>query len=56
MSLMQISQQLNIAKRRLYDVVNILEAAQVLRKIKTDSLMWYGVDALPTALQQLKVR
>lgn len=43
-------------KRRLYDVVNVLEVVGACKKVTSDSIRWIGISQVPETLRQLQVK
>lgn len=43
---------LNVEKRRIYDVVNILEAFQVIYRLEKNIYLWCGIDSITKAVKK----
>lgn len=53
-SLDQAAAQLHTERRRLYDIINVLESLQMASKIGKNSYQWYGNRQLLSTLSELK--
>ncbi|XP_049808456.1 uncharacterized protein LOC126251834 [Schistocerca nitens] len=53
-SLDQAAAQLHTERRRLYDIINVLESLQMASKIGKNSYQWFGNQQLLTTLAELK--
>ncbi|OHT16430.1 hypothetical protein TRFO_02686 [Tritrichomonas foetus] len=50
-----LSTKFNIKRRRLYDVINVLEAIGCCEKSGLDSVRWYGLNNITVTLDKLKI-
>lgn len=51
----QVAEQLGIVKRRIYDIINILESLRMASKVAKNRYQWHGCNNLQSTLSQLKV-
>lgn len=49
-----LSNRFNIKRRRLYDVINVLESIGVCRKNGLDTVKWLGLSNMKTTMQELR--
>ena len=49
----KVCQQYNIQRRRLYDVINVLEKVGVCQKTTVDTFVWLGIDNVPFHVSKL---
>jgi hypothetical protein len=54
--LSELTESLNVPRRRIYDVVNILEALGIMSRKEKDCYIWHGTAQLPIVLERLKAR
>ncbi|KAK3927206.1 Transcription factor E2F8 [Frankliniella fusca] len=50
----QVAEQLGIVKRRIYDIINILESLHMASKVAKNRYHWHGCKNLQATLSQLK--
>ena len=53
-SLNTTAQKLETEKRRIYDIINVLESLEMVSKIWKDQYTWHGHSQLPMTLAKLK--
>lgn len=51
----EVAEVLNVERRRIYDIVNVLESIGIVVKKKRNHYKWQGVDRIPFTLIALKV-
>eukprot|EP00986_Skeletonema_menzelii_P003662 scaffold1160_cov120-Skeletonema_menzelii.AAC.5 len=44
----QIAERLGAKRRRIYDIINILESVNIVSRVKKNTYQWNGMDKLPT--------
>lgn len=51
----EVSKELGVERRRIYDIVNVLESFQLLIKIGKNKYRWFGKGLLPKTLHKLQI-
>jgi transcription factor E2F7/8 len=51
----EAARELNVEKRRVYDVVNVLESIEAVHKRGMSLYIWNGLDNLSTSFVNLRV-
>ncbi len=50
----QIAEQLGAKRRRIYDIINILESVNIVSRVKKNTYQWHGTDGLPAMFAVLQ--
>ena len=53
-SLDEVCSTLGVERRRIYDIVNVLEAVEVVVKKGKNQYAWFGVSRLPSAIEKME--
>lgn len=54
-SLDQMAKSLDVERRRIYDIVNVLESVEILSRYRKNQYIWHGFTQIPTTMSKLKV-
>ncbi|KAF7639242.1 hypothetical protein Mgra_00001203 [Meloidogyne graminicola] len=49
-----VARSMNVEKRRIYDIVNVMEALEVMQKTNKSFYKWHGLDKLPELMFALQ--
>mgnify|MGYP001410124691 CR=1 FL=1 len=49
-----VASTLGVGRRRIYDIVNVLESLDIVQKEKASSYIWLGISKLPTCVARLR--
>ena len=49
-----VAEQLSVGRRRIYDIVNVLESLSVVSKHKASVYSWLGMDNLPATIEAIE--
>ena len=52
--IMQVADHLGVKRRRIYDVINILESIDIVCRVKENTYRWHGKDNLPRFFAELQ--
>ena len=50
----QIAERLAAKRRRIYDIINILESVCIVSRVKKNTYQWHGMDGLPAMFASLQ--
>ena len=54
-SLDQMAKELGVERRRIYDIVNVLESVEILSRFCKNQYIWHGFNQITCTLSKLKV-
>ena len=51
-----MAKMLDVERRRIYDIVNVLESVEILSRYCKNQYIWHGFSQIPYTLSKLKVK
>eukprot|EP00118_Oscarella_pearsei_P005382 m.24701 g.24701 ORF g.24701 m.24701 type:complete len:737 (+) comp28673_c0_seq3:20-2230(+) len=50
----EVGRRLGVERRRIYDIINVLESLEMTKRVAKNQYIWYGRTRLPATLSKLK--
>ncbi|XP_065837443.1 transcription factor E2F8-like isoform X2 [Oscarella lobularis] len=50
----EVGKRLGVERRRIYDIINVLESLEMTKRVAKNQYVWYGRSQLPATLSKLK--
>mmetsp|Transcript_21977 Transcript_21977/g.45779 ORF Transcript_21977/g.45779 Transcript_21977/m.45779 type:complete len:579 (+) Transcript_21977:266-2002(+) len=52
--IVNVANQLDVKRRRIYDIINIMESVEIVSRLKKNTYRWHGLDNLPSFFARLQ--